>query len=92
MSSSDYVPMPMLPNDHHPGPRCSCRECLRLYPSDLVQLHREAAARMSAAERELETLSDCGVLPPGALDLARELRDASTLWGMLSAERSASGL
>lgn len=25
-------PMAMLPNDHHPGPRCSCRDCLRQYP------------------------------------------------------------
>jgi hypothetical protein len=25
-------PMPMLPNDHHPGPGCSCRECLRRFP------------------------------------------------------------
>lgn len=25
--------MAMLPNDHHPGPRCSCRECLRQYPT-----------------------------------------------------------
>lgn len=28
------VPVPstdMLPNDHHPGPRCSCGECLRRY-------------------------------------------------------------
>lgn len=24
--------MAMLPNDYHPGPRCSCRECLRAYP------------------------------------------------------------
>ena len=24
--------MPMLPNDHHPGPRCSCRECLVTFP------------------------------------------------------------
>jgi hypothetical protein len=23
----------LLPNDHHPGPRCSCRECLRQYPT-----------------------------------------------------------
>lgn len=26
----------MLPNDHHPGPRCSCGDCLREYPSDLA--------------------------------------------------------
>lgn len=26
------APMAMLPNDHHPGPRCSCRECLARYP------------------------------------------------------------
>lgn len=26
--------MAMLPNDHHPGPRCSCRPCVRDYPSD----------------------------------------------------------
>jgi len=26
------LPMAMLPNDHHPGPRCSCRECLREHP------------------------------------------------------------
>lgn len=26
------LPMAMLPNDYHPGPRCSCRECLREYP------------------------------------------------------------
>lgn len=24
--------MNMLPNDHHPGPRCSCAECQRRYP------------------------------------------------------------
>lgn len=24
--------MSMLPNDHHPGPRCSCRDCQRRYP------------------------------------------------------------
>lgn len=23
--------MAMLPNDHHPGPRCSCRDCLDRY-------------------------------------------------------------
>jgi hypothetical protein len=22
----------MLPNDHHPGAGCACRECLRSYP------------------------------------------------------------
>lgn len=26
-------PMAMLPNDYHPSPRCSCRECLRRYPN-----------------------------------------------------------
>lgn len=31
-----YPPMAMLPNDHHPGPRCSCRECLWAHPK--VQL------------------------------------------------------
>jgi hypothetical protein len=25
-------PMAMLPNDHHPGPGCSCRDCLSAYP------------------------------------------------------------
>jgi len=25
-------PITMLPNDKHPGPACSCRECLRDYP------------------------------------------------------------
>ena len=25
-------PMAGLPNDNHPGPRCSCRDCLALYP------------------------------------------------------------
>jgi hypothetical protein len=29
--------MVMLPNDHHPGPRCSCRECLRKYPDAIKQ-------------------------------------------------------
>src|SRR5574337_583833 len=24
--------MNMLPNEHHPGPRCSCGDCLRAYP------------------------------------------------------------
>jgi hypothetical protein len=23
--------MAMLPNEHHPGPRCSCRNCLRQF-------------------------------------------------------------
>lgn len=26
--------MAMLPNDYHPGPRCSCRECLRGFPEN----------------------------------------------------------
>lgn len=26
--------MAMLPNDHHPGPRCSCRDCQRRYPEN----------------------------------------------------------
>ena len=25
--------MAMLPNDYHPGPRCSCLECLIRYPA-----------------------------------------------------------
>jgi hypothetical protein len=25
--------MAMLPNDHHPGPRCSCTACERGYPN-----------------------------------------------------------
>lgn len=29
LSLSEPRPMAMLPNDYHPGPRCSCRECLR---------------------------------------------------------------
>lgn len=24
--------MNMLPNDHHPGPRCSCGDCQRAFP------------------------------------------------------------
>lgn len=28
--------MAMLPNDHHPGPRCSCRECLDRYTADVT--------------------------------------------------------
>lgn len=35
-SARGYEPraeaMAMLPNDHHPGPRCSCRDCLDRYP------------------------------------------------------------
>ena len=27
-----HLPMAMLPNDHHPGSRCSCRECLQRFP------------------------------------------------------------
>ncbi len=26
--------MAMLPNDHHPGPRCSCGDCLSAFPED----------------------------------------------------------
>ena len=28
----DPPSMAMLPNERHPGPRCSCSECLRRYP------------------------------------------------------------
>lgn len=34
-SSSEKAAAPqmaMLPNDHHPGPRCSCGDCQRRYP------------------------------------------------------------
>jgi len=27
----------MLPNEYHPGPRCSCRECLRVWPESEAQ-------------------------------------------------------
>ena len=27
------VAMAMLPNDHHPGPRCSCRDCVKGHES-----------------------------------------------------------
>ncbi len=30
---SDPPQMAMLPNDHHPGPRCSCAYCLKKYPN-----------------------------------------------------------
>lgn len=30
--AADDVAMALLPNDKHPGPGCSCRECLRAYP------------------------------------------------------------
>ena len=29
----------MLPNDYHLGPRCSCRECLRVWPETEAQRH-----------------------------------------------------
>lgn len=29
-----FAAMAMLSNDHHPGPRCSCRECLSEFPSN----------------------------------------------------------
>lgn len=29
---SHEMPHYMLPNDHHPGPRCSCRDCFSAYP------------------------------------------------------------
>jgi hypothetical protein len=28
------IPMAMLPNDRHPGPGCSCRDCLARYPEE----------------------------------------------------------
>lgn len=27
-----YPPMAMLPNEHHPGARCSCRDCCWNFP------------------------------------------------------------
>lgn len=30
---SEATQMAMLPNEHHPGLRCSCRECLSNWPS-----------------------------------------------------------
>lgn len=28
----------MLPNDYHPGSRCSCADCLRRHPSDMLKI------------------------------------------------------
>jgi hypothetical protein len=34
MTYSRSLPMSMLPNDSHPGPGCSCSDCLRTYPTE----------------------------------------------------------
>jgi hypothetical protein len=33
MTAPQFAEMAMLPNDHHPGPGCSCGECLRAHPA-----------------------------------------------------------
>lgn len=41
----------MLPNHHHPGPRCSCRECQRQYPDPPTSnqdLSRDEAVQLAA--------------------------------------------
>lgn len=35
--------MAMLPNDYHPGPRCSCRECLSRYPDHIASAGKKVA-------------------------------------------------
>jgi hypothetical protein len=42
-------PMAMLPNDQHPGSRCSCRECLNAFSIDASERRR--------AEREAALLN-----------------------------------
>jgi hypothetical protein len=37
--------MAMLPNDHHPGPRCSCAECLRRYPDEKASTLADGCTR-----------------------------------------------
>jgi len=32
MDPAPRTPMAMLPNDHHPSWRCSCRDCLSAFP------------------------------------------------------------
>lgn len=43
------TPMPLLPNDHHPGPRCSCRECQGQYPDNTV-VPRSRTERFTSKE------------------------------------------
>ena len=47
--------MPMLPNQYHPGQRCSCRECLIGYP-DAEKLDSEREAAVTAMDQEIEAL------------------------------------
>jgi hypothetical protein len=45
--------MPLLPNEYHPGPRCSCRECLTKYPGVLNTQPEEAPSETTNLAREV---------------------------------------
>ena len=49
MAALEEPTMPMLPNQYHPGPRCSCRECLVTFPlSKFTAAPQECAPVMGA--------------------------------------------
>lgn len=58
------APMAMLPNDFHPGPRCSCRLCLREHP-DVTSSHNDARIRF-AYSRYCELRGKGKPVGPGA--------------------------
>ena len=59
MAALEEPTMPMLPNQYHPGPRCSCRECLIRYP-DAEKRDSERVAESLALAPEA---SEAGVTP-----------------------------
>ena len=64
--------MPMLPNDHHPGPRCSCRECLVTFPlSKFTAAPQECAPVMGAVGNSSSPPCETDVKPAVAACLIR---------------------
>ena len=53
-----YDEIARLPNDKHPGPACSCRECLRTYPSRDLDAELDDAQRKEWLDDALK-LADC---------------------------------
>lgn len=74
--------MPLLPNDHHPSPRCSCRECLSAYADpagfhgDLAQQGRTPGhtERLSSGDA-IACISMALQNPPDMQEWTRLLRD-----------------
>lgn len=70
LSQLSYGPaqptMPLLPNDSHPGPGCSCEQCLRRYPDDAGGVQNSHVGIATRSEMDLETFNKLNELVTAA--------------------------